>query len=205
MAVEPVKPSRRERQAAATRREILEAARKLFAERGYAGTAIADIAAEADVAVQTIYSSVGAKRAVLGALLDHMDQEAGVAEHWVRVRATDDPREAIRIGVQITRAFPERCGDLILALQSAAPLEPEMAEVLADGRGRHRNGTRRWVERLARKHGLRPGVSARRGGDIFAVMTSAEAWQQLHDEHGWSWDQIEDWLTETLSDLLLTP
>jgi AcrR family transcriptional regulator len=205
MSVEPVKSTRRERQAAATRREILEAARHLFAQRGYAGTAIADIADAAGVAVQTIYSSVGTKHAVLGALLDHLDEEAGVAEHWARLRATDDPREAIRIGVQLTRAFQERCGDLVLALHSAAPIEPEMAEALAGGRARHRNGTKRWVERIARTHGLRKGMSARRGGDVFAVLTSTETWQQLHAGHGWSWDEIEDWLTATLCDLLLAP
>jgi hypothetical protein len=93
----------------------------------------------------------------------------------------------------------------VLALHSAAPVEPEMAEALADGRARHRNGTRRWVARIARKHGLREGMSPRRGGDIFAVLTSTESWQQLHADHGWSWDEIEDWLTATLSDVLLPP
>ena len=205
MTGDPVKPTRRERQAAATRREILKAARGLFAERGYAGTGVTDIAESAGVAVQTIYSSVGAKRALLGALLDHLDEEAGVAEYWARVRDVDDPREAIRLGVQLTRAFQERCGDLVLALHSAAPVEPEMAEALADGRARHRNGTGRWVARIARRHGLREGMSARRGGDIFAVLTSTESWQQLHADHGWSWDEIEDWLTATLSDVLLAP
>ena len=57
----PVKQSRRDRQAAETRQEILDTAARLFAERGFAATSIKDIAAEAGVAVQTIYSSVGSK------------------------------------------------------------------------------------------------------------------------------------------------
>ena len=58
------KPSldRRERMAQQTRGEILTAARRLFAQRGYAATSIGDIANEADVAVQTIYARPGSKR-----------------------------------------------------------------------------------------------------------------------------------------------
>ena len=118
MSVEPVKPrgSRQERQAAETRREILEAARRLFAERGYSATGMGDITAEAGVAVQTIYASVGSKRALLAAMLDHMDEEAGVRDLVGRMGAAKGPREVIRLGVQLTRAFPDRCGDLVAAL-----------------------------------------------------------------------------------------
>ena len=54
----------------ASRREILEAAHRLFVERGYVATSIPAIAAEAGVAVQTIYNTVGAKREVLGGVIE---------------------------------------------------------------------------------------------------------------------------------------
>ena len=47
---------RRARKKAQTRQEILRAARGLFAERGYTSVTIADIAATADVAVQTVFN-----------------------------------------------------------------------------------------------------------------------------------------------------
>ena len=59
---------RRQEQAEATRQAILDAARALFIERGYAGTTVADIAAAARVAVPTVYVSVGPKPAILGEL-----------------------------------------------------------------------------------------------------------------------------------------
>ena len=59
---------RRQEQAEATRQAILDAARALFIERGYAGTTVADIAAAARVAVPTVYVSVGTKPAILGEL-----------------------------------------------------------------------------------------------------------------------------------------
>src|SRR4051794_6832906 len=54
----------------ASRREILEAAHRLFVERGYVATSIPAIAAEAGVAVQTIYNTVGSKREVLGGVIE---------------------------------------------------------------------------------------------------------------------------------------
>src|SRR5208282_534520 len=64
------RPNRREVAAAETRREILRAARRLFAAHGYAGTSLQQIAEESGVAVQTIYSSVGSKAALVLALND---------------------------------------------------------------------------------------------------------------------------------------
>src|SRR5215467_1171653 len=60
-------PRRRE-QAAATRREILEAARRLFERQGYAATTMAAIAAEAGVALKTVYVAFETKSGVLRAL-----------------------------------------------------------------------------------------------------------------------------------------
>lgn len=205
MTSPPVKPSRRERQAAGTRREILEAAAKLFAEQGFAATSIKDIAAEAGVAVQTIYSSVGSKAALLRTVLDTMDAQAGVPEQWARIRATEDPREMIRVGVQIVRAFVDegRVGALRAAMEAAAATEPEIAEVLAEGMRRHKAGTRGLVVYLAQHGHLRPGVSPDRGGAVFATVTHPALWRSLQAEHDWTFDDIEDWMSETLAAQLL--
>ena len=70
------RPNRREVAAAETRREILRAARRLFAEHGYACTSLQQIAEESGVAVQTIYSSVGSKAALILALNDLLDDRS---------------------------------------------------------------------------------------------------------------------------------
>ena len=48
-----------------TRRRVLAAATAEFAERGYVGATVARIADRADVAVPTLYSAWGSKRALL--------------------------------------------------------------------------------------------------------------------------------------------
>src|ERR1700681_2826242 len=53
-----------------TQQVIVQTAARLFLERGYHATSIGQIAAEAGVAVQTIYNSIGSKRDVLSRALD---------------------------------------------------------------------------------------------------------------------------------------
>ena len=109
-----------------TRRDILEVARRLFAERGYVATSINDIASAAGVAVQTIYARLGSKSGMLMALIDLIDEEAGVGELVAEVVSASSPLEALRAEVRLTRVFQQRCGDLIGALFAAAGAEPEL-------------------------------------------------------------------------------
>src|SRR3954468_10941773 len=50
---------------AAGREEIVDAAFRLFAQRGYDGTAVDDIAAEAGISRSTFFRSFGSKEAVI--------------------------------------------------------------------------------------------------------------------------------------------
>ncbi|OPF79993.1 TetR family transcriptional regulator [Streptomyces antioxidans] len=60
-----VPPGRRERKKAATRQKIADAALRLFLERGYEAVGIRDVAAEADVAVTTLFSHFASKEALV--------------------------------------------------------------------------------------------------------------------------------------------
>ncbi|PRY36656.1 TetR/AcrR family transcriptional regulator [Umezawaea tangerina] len=58
-------PGRRERKKAATRQKIADTALRLFLERGYEAVGIRDVAAEADVAVTTLFSHFASKEALV--------------------------------------------------------------------------------------------------------------------------------------------
>ncbi|TDE52810.1 TetR family transcriptional regulator [Nonomuraea mesophila] len=60
-----VPPGRRERKKAATRNKIADTALRLFLERGYDAVGIRDVAAEADVAVTTVFSHFASKEALV--------------------------------------------------------------------------------------------------------------------------------------------
>ncbi|HEY2316286.1 MAG TPA: helix-turn-helix domain-containing protein [Streptosporangiaceae bacterium] len=197
------RPNRREVAAAETRREILRAARRLFAEHGYAGTSLPQIAEASGVAVQTIYSSVGSKATLVLALNDLIDEEAGVAQLAAGLLEETDPPRLIAKGVQLTRQLNERCGDLIQVLLSAEPAEPEAAAVVADGMHRHQEGSSAIAQRLGTLGALRAGTTPQRAAAVLSMMTSPASWRQLTQDAGWTFDDTEAWLTASLAQLLL--
>ena len=199
------RPNRREVAAAETRREILRAARRLFAEHGYPGTSLQQIAEEAGVAVQTIYSSIGSKAALILALNDLVDEEAGVAQLGAGVLSETDPPQMIAKAIHLTRQLNQRCGDLLQVMLSAAPAEPDVAAAFADGMRRHETGIRAMTQRLGAQGALRAGTTPERAAAAFAMMTSPPSWQQLTQRAGWTFDDSEAWLTESLTQLLLEP
>ena len=195
---------RRQRMADQTRRDILTTARELFARQGYVATSVSDIAREADVAVQTIYARLGSKRGMLMALIDLIDEEAGVAGLVGDVREASTPERALRAEVRLTRVFQERCGDIIEALFAAAAVEPDLAAAVAEGQRRHREGARLAAARLAELSGLRETLSTEQAAALIAVTTTHEAWRELRDAYGLSWDDADALLCDMLSSALLT-
>ena len=66
----PYDSSGRKAAAEATRRAILEAARRVFLARGYAGATMPAIAEEAGIALDTVYAAVGKKPALFRLLVE---------------------------------------------------------------------------------------------------------------------------------------
>lgn len=199
----PARSTRRERQAQATRRDIIAAARRLFAERGYAATSVAQIAEEAGVAVQTIYDSLGSKRAIALALVDLIDEEGGVLEMIPVIMGEIDPRRLVGHQVHLNRLLNERCDDLLRVLRATAPLEPDVAAVLSEGYGRQRSGAKQVVSRLAAMGALQPDLAPDVAAAYMAVLTSGETYETFTQVYGWSWDECEQRTTATLQRLLL--
>lgn len=195
--------NRRKKQAAATREDILAAARRLFATKGYASTSMAAIASGAETAVQTIYDSVGPKHAIILALVDVIEEEAGVEEFRQRIAQAEDPRDLIALLVALTRRFTERSGDVFRAMASAAPTEPDVAAAWRRANEQHHTGARHVAGRLAGMDSLKPGMAPERASDVIGVLTWGLMWQQLTQDRGWSLDECEAWMVETITSLLL--
>jgi AcrR family transcriptional regulator len=201
MAEKP--PSLRERRAQLTRDEILRAARRLFAERGYASTSVREIAQAAGVSAQTVYDSVGSKQEVVARLNDLIDAEAGIGGIVRAAAGSGDPREAVAAPARVVRSIIENCGDIVRAVVTGAAAEPELAAVLAEGHRRHVEGARRVVGLLQRLDGLDPSVEPGQAAEILAVLSDATFALMLRDDYGWSPEQIETWITDTSRTLLL--
>ncbi|WP_340683286.1 helix-turn-helix domain-containing protein [Amycolatopsis coloradensis] len=189
----------RDRREALTLRTILTAARGLFAERGYARTPIRLIAQEAGVAPQTIYAHFGSKAGVLGGLVDLLDDEAGIPDLVAEAQRTDDPVALLGLLATVARQVRERCGDIVTMLGSGAAVDPDIAATQAEGARRNRLGVEMVVGRV-RESGR---AVVPRAADIAVALMSADVHTSLVAEAGWSHDDYEAWLKDTLVTALL--
>ena len=129
----PYHSPRRAEQAIATRRAVLDAARELFIEHGYAVTTVADIARRARVAVDTVYAAVGRKPALLREVLETAisgsDQAvpAEQRDYVARVRDAKGAREKIETYVAALAEIQPRLAPVYLALRDAAATDPDSA------------------------------------------------------------------------------
>ncbi|SEG26903.1 transcriptional regulator, TetR family [Actinacidiphila yanglinensis] len=91
----PYHSPRRAEAAAATRHDIVDAARRLFLERGYAQVTVPDIAREAGIAVKTVYASAGGKAEILRENVGTGVTASGAEETVARVRESGDGAAAL--------------------------------------------------------------------------------------------------------------
>jgi AcrR family transcriptional regulator len=193
--------TRRQRQARATRTEIVAAARRLFARQGYAATTIAEVAREAGVSPQTIYDSVGSKAQLVRLLNDLIDEEAGVGELVASMIGSADAEVVLGLPAEIASRIFERCGDIVRVAVAARPSEPTLAEVSREGQRRHAEGSMQIAGRLAGMGALR--VPLDEAARSITALTDVVWWVMLHDDYGWTLEQIREWVRGALARLIL--
>jgi AcrR family transcriptional regulator len=212
---EPVKarrrynsPRRRE-QAAATRREILEAAQLLFERDGYAGTSMASIAVEARVAPKTIYLAYGSKPGLLRALWhlllrgDEADLPVSEREWFRKVLDESDPERALRLNVENARQVRARGSTLLRVIHDAAAVDREIAVLWEGIQSEFYDNQRSVVEALDKMKALRPGLDVAHAAAILWTLNNPAVYWLLVDERGWTPEEHESWLGDVLCSQLL--
>jgi TetR/AcrR family transcriptional regulator of autoinduction and epiphytic fitness len=201
--------TRRARKALATRWRILDAAEALFVQNGYAATTITAIAGRADVAVQTVYAVFGTKRAILAELLavrvvgDDTATPLKDRDDWRAMEAETDPRRQLGRLAAIATRIGERMGALYNVLAGAAGSDPEIAAMHQRQQQSRHNDQRRVARSLARKGGLRPGLSETRATDIMWAIANPTMYHRLVTERRWAPTEYERWLAQLLACSLL--
>jgi AcrR family transcriptional regulator len=211
---EPVKtrrydsPHRRE-QAAATRREILDAAQRLFERQGYAATTMAAIAGEAGVALKTVYLAFDTKSGLLRALwnlrLRGDEDEAPVAaREWYReVVDEPEPERQLRMNAHNSRVVKVRIGPLLEVIRSAAPVDPDIDALWQRIQTEFHANQHVIVETLHERRALTPGLTVDRATDILWTLNHPNVWQLLVGERGWTPEQYEQWFADAACSQLL--
>ena len=198
--------------AAQTRERIVEAAGRLFIERGYAGATIPAIAAEAGVAVETVYRSSEGKagllaEAVRAAVAGGAERaDVPVVERPAIRRIIDepDPVRQLQLYAATQPGIWSRVGPLLRVLDAASNSDPTLA-LLRERIARERlDGLRAGLGRLLEQRGmLRPGLTAERAGDIVYAACGLATYEALVADCGWAEQEYQDWLAATLIAALL--
>lgn len=202
---------KRRAQAERTRATVVEAAHRVFLERGYVGATVPQIAAEAGVAVETIYRSADGKAGLLEAAVQSA-LAGGVARADVpvqqrpairRIIEETDPRRQLALYAATQPGVWGRVAPLLRVLDAAADSDSKL-QGLRDRLARQRlTGLRDLAALLGERGVLRSGLSVDRAADIIWTLCAQANYDALVTSRGWTHAEYQDWLTTTLTQALL--
>jgi len=126
------KLSRKEREQEAHRREILDAAERVFIRKGYHGATVEEIAQEAEFAVGTLYNFFKNKEELYAKVLERIAQDF-MDRFEATVLAQDDPKEAIAALVELRLThFDEHSGFFRVFIETAPGSHMDPARALPE-------------------------------------------------------------------------
>lgn len=196
----------RREQAERTRERILTAAGALFETDGYGATTVRAIAERADVAPDTVYAVFGTKARVLTAVIDSRLAPAGEQNVLDRpeaqaVRDEPDQRKQIELFAYDIVGVLQRVRGPYEILRTAASVEPDMARIHAEMDRYRLENMRRAISWIAANGPILLDEAS--AAESLWVLASPDVARMLLDGRNWSTDRYVEWLTETVTGLLL--
>lgn len=205
---EPVKrryeSPRRVAQRRETRRAIVDAAARLFAERGYVGTSFDAIAGAAGVGRATVFAHFPTKAELLKTAYDVTlvgdDEPIPLPQRpeSIAVRAERDPRRFLAGYAAIVTGVARRVSPIYEAIRGAAHADPEAAAVWRQVGAERRIGGANIVASVVDRGGLRLGADPERAADLVFALVDPGLYHLLVRERGWDHEVFTAWLAVTL-------
>jgi AcrR family transcriptional regulator len=199
----------RRKQARRTRWTVLETARRMFLERGYGGTTVGAIAAEAGVSVETVYKAFGNKPGLLKAVFDVAvvgdDEPVPMLERDLvrRIEQEADPRrKLLTYGEHLTQSAP-RSVPIQLLIRAAAASDSGVAAIWDDMAMERLLGMTQFARHLHEGGYFRADVSVEEARDILWTYNSAELFDLLVIQRGWAPEKYGRWIADALIGALL--
>lgn len=200
----PYSTALRDEQAHSTRQRILDTARQLLVRGGYSQVTMQELAREAGVAHQTVYSQFGNKIRLARELIDsgfpHVAEGVAVLE---RARDAGDPEQWLRVTGTFARHLYGPCADLFRFMRESG--DPQLMAHYREVAASRRQRFAQLGPQLERSGRLRPGLSGEDAIDVVWLMSSPETYEQLVLDRGWTPERFETWLGDALIELILVP
>ena len=193
----------RDAQAARTRDAIVEAAARLIRSGGLTSATMEAIAAEAGVAVQTVYAAFGSKPGILAALLERLELDADPDRFASDLRSANTAHDQVRAIAAYHRRLFQVGAEVIAASLGSVATDADLDRHVRSGHDRRRAGqaavVRSWQHAGALRHGLGRGEAA----DVLWALTAPELYLLHTTISGWSAARYERWLAATIDRLVL--
>lgn len=185
-----------------TRAAILRASQELFLERGYTRATLSAIAERAGVALNTLYTSVGGKPALVAALAQEATEDTAIAETIAAVQASDDGWEILRLTAESTGRITRRHEKVLNLLYENAAVDPAVAAVAEQAAARYRERLTLIADRLVALRAV--GTDTVLTEQILWFYLGQGAWRTVRD-FGWDWSDSAAWLARQAAAALLLP
>jgi AcrR family transcriptional regulator len=199
----------REESARRTRRAIVQAAARLFVERGYTAASLREVAHAAGVARPTVTAVFGSKPALLRQILDEAlagdDEPVPVADRpWFAPvwRATDQV-SALEAYAGVCTLIGARAARMFEAVRRASGESTEIAELWATLCRNRRAGSAMVVGKILEIGPLRAGVSQDHAIDSLWVLNDPALYGALVLDSRWPEDHHRRWLAIQMRAALL--
>ncbi|BBZ52079.1 TetR/AcrR family transcriptional regulator [Mycobacterium heidelbergense] len=205
----PYQSRLRAQQAAATRQLVLDAATRLFIEHGYAATSIDAIADAAGVGRSTVFAAAGGKPWLLKTAYDRAivgDDEPVPLRERPQVRRLFELTDPARIVDGYTRILAEgaqRVSAIYQVVASAAGCDPEVHQLWVTLSDERFVGAGQIADLIAKRGGLRRGLSRSAARDIVWVYNDPGLHHALVVSRGWALKRYRDWIADSLRHNLL--
>jgi AcrR family transcriptional regulator len=199
----------REAQARATRKAIVDAAARLFLERGYGPTTMDAIAEAAGVSRKTVFTSVGGKVEALKLAIDWAivgDDEPIPLLQRPHVQAglvQPDARRILTDYAADVRQVHARIAPLAAVVQEASGSEPTLRALAEQGKQQRHEGMKVLAQVLVDRGALKPGLTATEAADILTLFNDPAVYQRLVVERRWSEDRYQEWIADALITLFI--
>ncbi len=168
-----------------TREAILDAAVRLFSERGER-VRLEDVAREAGVSRQTVYLHFGSRPGLLLALVQHFDTHGPLLELIERVVEAPSALAALDAVVHLHAEYSPLAYPVARVFMTSRHQDPALQVAWDDRMEARRALYRHVVERLA-DEGLLVGPWTNDAAvEVIFALTSWQIWEQLVVEGGWS-------------------
>ena len=191
----------RRAQAERVRAALIDTARDMLLNDGYAALTIPKLAQACGVSAESVYKRFAGKPALVRAVVEQALRGIGpvAAETRSDALGVDDLQELLRGWGRLSAEVGPRVAPILLLVQVAASRDPGLASLARELDANRRARMRDNAHRLADAGHLPPGLSVAQATDILWTYSSPEVYDLLVIRSGWNLQQYATFISAGLA------